>query len=210
MADYEDEQECSPEELAQYEEAMRLNAQLKAMMDAGEVPAGMMDDVEEDNDENYYEPAPRMRKQGQGRSRPHISKGPEGMSRRTQAPAGSHLKQVRKSNYTHDDRTIRETTLENRKLFEKLNSIARGKNSHAVVKRAPAQNKKKSSNFINRKKQENATMEANQKMLRRLQGAKSSYSSATLKKDYKKNKQIANRIRTVKPRRPRPQPEWQD
>lgn len=214
-----DDTECTPDEMAQYDEAMKLNAKLKEMMAAGEIPAEMMAQMqmpgagyEEENEENYgqqdYDSAPRMRAKGRGRAR--ISKAPGGaggMSRRQDAPAGSHLKNRRKNNHTFTDDHLREMGVENKILYSKLNDIAR-KPTSAIVQRQGM--KKKSSNAINRRKQQNATAVANQKMLGRLQSTKSSYSNSKLKKDYSKQKQIANRIRTVQPKRRVRREEWQD
>ena len=204
MTDFED---CSSEELAAYEEAMRMNEQLKAMIAAGGLQGVQPD---EEDDQQYYEAQqPTTRRRG-NQNRPHLAK-KAGMSLRTEAPAGSHLKNRVKNNYTHNDSELRNTALENRKLFEKLNNIATGRASGTLVTTTrQSQQKKLSSNEINRRKQNRQTANANMQMLGRLQNVKSTISSSKLKQDYSKNRKVAKMIRQVKPKARAPRQEWAD
>ena len=92
---------CTEEEFKQYQEALALNEQLRAMMENGLQLEGL---PAQGDDENYYKPAPARQRRRQPNQRGAIRLTKEKkMSHWNEAPAGSHLKQRRKNNYTHNE-----------------------------------------------------------------------------------------------------------
>lgn len=172
-----------------YDEAMALNARLKAMLAAsGEGGPPGYDEGMYYEEEEYHRPAPKPTRR-------------KATKKRT-GPARSA-----KTNYTFDSTRLDDIGRGNERLMNALTRINRGSSKPAAARRPV---KKRSSASINRRRANNKIMDENLAFLKRLQSVKasSSLSRDTMAKESRKQKKFANNCRQVgkkkkkKPRKP--------
>merc|ERR1711865_57820 len=111
-----------------------------------------------------------------------------------------------------DEQKLMGMANENQVLLTKISKIAvsAGTGLSAAPTTFRKTNKQKSSNSINRRRNENKVANENMKFLARLQNVKPTISKNKLATEHKQTRKYAKNIRQVKVRTARPLPEWQD
>jgi hypothetical protein len=194
-----DNEDMTEEEMQTYEEAMRMNEQLKMMM---------MQQQEAEPEQDMRGMMQEMRGQG-GRSE-------RAQRQQTQRPnqgGGGRARQNKSGkNYTFDEQKLMGMANENQVLLTKISKIAvsAGTGLSAAPSTFRKNNTNRSSNSINRRRADNKVANENMAFLKRLQNVKPTISKSKHAAAHKQTRTYAKNIRQVKVRTARPLPEWQD
>jgi hypothetical protein len=201
--DYDDDEGGDEEEMAAMQEAMELNAKLKAMAEQMAANEAEMQNLGGGNGEynqadGYQAAMPRG--------------APGAMKKKKGGVVEPELRRTNKSNYTHNDQAVQQMTKNNEFLLNKMQRIAlSGGTGLSAAPEAASFRNKKCTSKINRNRKDDQTQRENMAMLKRLQNVKPSINRSALAKDAKKNQKIGNQIRAMKPAVKRaPRPQWED
>lgn len=191
--EFEDNNVGTDAEMMAYQEALDLNRKLKEMM--------LLDQQKQQEQQREWAPPAASTKQSQQQQQ----------RRRKVEPSSAAIPARNRSrnNYTFNDSQINDMRYGNQHLVSRLQRIATRDGSSSSWSAQQSNGQKRSSSKINRLKKDEEVARQNKAFAKRLERVKPSISRVKMEKDHVKNRQIANNIRSVKPRAIRQMPEWQ-